>query len=112
MLKKITLADVGVVGRRGKRGGPERGVWVRVDGCWIRKGPRDGEKGRVVLIAVLVTQHTPRSLSVGLIPPSEASELKDGYILHFIDIITRYPFHICAFAHREGEQLGFKPAFI
>lgn len=45
MFKKITLADVDVVGRRGKRGGPGGGVWVRDDGCWIRKEPRDGEKG-------------------------------------------------------------------
>lgn len=47
MFKKITLADVDVVGRRGKRGGLEGGggFWVRDNGCWIRKEPRDGEKG-------------------------------------------------------------------
>lgn len=83
MLKKITLADVDVVGRRGKRGGPEGSVWVRDDGCWIRKGPREGEKGTRADSCSGYITHTPRSLSVGLTPLREASGLKDGYILHF-----------------------------
>lgn len=51
----------------------------------------------------MATQHTHRSLSVGLIPRKEISELKDGCILYFDGYFN--PFYTCVFANMASEQL-------